>query len=195
MRVIAGTHRRRILIGPQGQQVTRPMPDRVKQSLFDQLWSRGLLDVESAVDVFAGTGSVGIEALSRGITHCTFIERDRQAKRVLEKNIHTLGLTDRAMVLGIDALTAGWIGLLSGQKVGLVFCDPPYKLTADPIGMEKVTELIASISRITDESGVLILRTDDHTQAPTVTGWDKPESVKYGSTVVHFYTHRSITSW
>ena len=187
MRVIAGTHRRRVLTGPQDDRVTRPMPDRVKQSLFDRLWSRGLLDSEAVVDIFAGTGSLGIEALSRGVKHCTFIERDRSAKRILEKNLDTLGLMDRAAVLGVDALTTGWIGLLGERSVGLVFCDPPYKMTADHVGMDRVTGMIKSLARVVDDSAVLMLRTEEHTAAPPVTAWDEPESVRYGSTVMHFY--------
>ena len=163
------------------------MPDRVKQSIFDRLWSRGALESEAVLDVFAGSGSLGIEALSRGITHCTFVERDRTARGVIQKNLDTLGLADRATLLGVDALASGWVGLVAEGTVGLVFCDPPYKLTADEAGMQRVAGLIGALTRVVAQGATLLLRTDDHTQAPVVAGWDGPESQRYGSTVVHGY--------
>ena len=72
MRIIAGTHRGRTLLGPEGDDVTRPITDRVKENLFNRLHSLGVIGYGRVLDVFAGTGSMGLEALSRGATHCTF---------------------------------------------------------------------------------------------------------------------------
>ena len=92
MRIIAGEFRGRKLLPPQGQQ-TRPITDRVKQSLFDILAP----SIEGAVvfDCFAGTGSLGLEALSRGASRAVFFERDRSAVRLLQENIRALGVSDR----------------------------------------------------------------------------------------------------
>ena len=187
MRIIAGTHRRMTLLGPQGDRVTRPITDRVKQSLFDRLWSEGALDCQAVLDLFAGTGSLGIEALSRGVKHCTFVERDRSARQLLEKNLSDLGLTDRATVLGVDAMWGGWFGLLAYKPVGLLFCDPPYKMTDDAVSMTRVAGLIGDMGALVALDGVLVLRTDSHAQPEAVDGWDGPASYPYGSMAVHFY--------
>ncbi len=187
MRVIAGTHRRRTLLPPQGNDVTRPIPDRVKQSLYDRLWSMGSLETGTALDIFSGTGSLGIEALSRGVTRCTFVERDRSARQRLEQNLATLGLTDRATILGVDALAAGWAGLLGRTALGLIFCDPPYALTTDAASMTRIAGLIESLHDVAAPDAVLTLRTDSHTQAPVVPSWAGPASHPYGSTCVHLY--------
>ena len=187
MRIIAGTHRRRALLGPRGDRVTRPITDRVKQSLFDRLWSEGALDCQAVLDLFAGTGSLGIEALSRGVEHCTFVERDRSARQLLEKNLANLGLADRATVLGVDAMWGGWFGLLAHKPVGLLFCDPPYKMTGDAASMARVAGLIGDVGALVAPDGVLVLRTDSYAQAEAVDGWDGPASYTYGSMTVHFY--------
>ena len=98
MRIIGGTHRSRRLHPPPDAETTRPITDRVKVSLFDRLWDAGLLDEGNALDIFSGTGSLGLEALSRGLSHCTFIERDKHALRLLKKNIDELGQIGRAHV-------------------------------------------------------------------------------------------------
>lgn len=175
------------LLGPQGDRVTRPITDRVKQSLFDRLWSEGALDCQSVLDLFAGTGSLGIEALSRGVEHCTFVERDRSARQLLEKNLTSLRLTDRATVLGVDAMWGGWFGLLAYKPVGLLFCDPPYKMTDDAASMARVAGLIGDMAGVVAPDGVLVLRTDSQAQPEAVDGWDGPATYTYGSMAVHFY--------
>ncbi len=189
MRVIAGTHRRRELLGPQGDQVTRPITNRVKQSVFDRLWSMGVFDDESAaaLDLFSGTGSLGIEALSRGVAHCTFVERDRSARQLLEKNLDTLGLSDRATVLGVDVLSLGLLGLSRDEPVGLVFCDPPYKMTGDAESLKRLAEALEALRKTVSDGAVLVLRTDGHVQGPALAGWHGPDTHGYGSMAVHFY--------
>ena len=198
MRIIAGTHRSRVLLAPKDDSVTRPITDRVKQSLFDRLWAMGLITADdpehggNVVDLFAGTGSLGLEALSRGSQHCVFVELDRSARKLLERNIAALELAERATVLGVDALATGWMSLIAGSHTParVVFCDPPYALMSDPLSAGRVAELMAAIAAapgFMEPGGVLILRTDAHAQAPPVTGWEGPTSHPYGSMVVHFY--------
>lgn len=187
MRIISGTHRRRSLLGPQGDRVTRPIPDRVKQSLFDRLWSMGALDCSQAIDLFAGTGSLGIEALSRGITHCVFVERDKSARQLLEQNLANLGLTQRATVLGIDAMMTGALNLLAGRPAGLVFADPPYPLTSEAESMSRVATMIERLSSVMQPDGILMLRTDRHSPPGSIPTWLGPSSYTYGSTTVHLY--------
>src|SRR3712207_4099367 len=99
MRIIAGEFRGRKLLPPEGD-VTRPITDRVKQSLFDIVTP--LLPGARVYDCFAGTGSMGLESLSRGAAHAAFFEQDRSAVGRLRRNIQTLGVADRAMVIAQD---------------------------------------------------------------------------------------------
>jgi 16S rRNA (guanine(966)-N(2))-methyltransferase RsmD len=118
MRVIAGEFRSRRLKSIPGV-ATRPTPDRLRETLFDILGSR----VQGAVflDAYAGTGAVGIEAISRGAARAIFIERSKGAEKVLRENVASLGIDDRAVVaLGAAA------SLIPRYQAGIVFLDPPY---------------------------------------------------------------------
>jgi 16S rRNA (guanine966-N2)-methyltransferase len=123
MRIIAGEFRGRKLLPPEGD-VTRPITDRVKQSLFDILSPR--IEGARVYDCFAGTGSMGLECLSRGAGHATFFESDRSAVALLRKNIDTLDVRDRSTVVDRDIFK--WFATArSGSKASLVFLDPPYR--------------------------------------------------------------------
>ncbi|MBI1827005.1 MAG: RsmD family RNA methyltransferase [Planctomycetes bacterium] len=130
MRIIAGTWRSRLLVVPNFG-TTRPMPDRVKQTVFDVLASYygtpGGLPPLCVADIFAGSGSVGLEALSRGARACVFFERDRTALAALQENIVTLK-ADGEICRG-DAWreASGW----SGEPFELMFLDPPYRDSGD----------------------------------------------------------------
>ena len=124
MRVIGGAHRGRRLRAPRGLR-TRPTADRVREALFDILGPavRGL----RVLDLFAGTGAVGVEALSRGAARVVFVERDRDAVRALQANLAALGLSrDRARILAADAVAALARLGRSEPPFDLVFLDPPY---------------------------------------------------------------------
>ena len=125
MRIIAGAWRGRSLIAPPGTE-TRPTADRVRQALFDMLmhapWGgRSLIEDATVLDVFAGTGALGLEALSRGAASAAFVERSRPALTALRANIEACGAKDRCEVLAIDALLSP-----AGERADIVFLDPPY---------------------------------------------------------------------
>ena len=123
MRVIAGEYRSRVLHAPEGQD-TRPTSDRLRETLFNVLAPR----VEGAVflDLYAGSGAVGIEALSRGAREAIFVEQGEPAMRAIRKNLASLGirggyaLEPRSVAVGLRRLAE------AGRKAGLVFLDPPY---------------------------------------------------------------------
>jgi 16S rRNA (guanine966-N2)-methyltransferase len=125
MRVIAGSARGLKLSAPAGLQ-TRPTGDRVKESLFSIIASRRELVGARILDICAGTGSLGIEALSRGAVSCCFIEQDPAVVAVLQKNLIRAGLNDKAECLTLEALNG--LNRLSkqGKKFDIVFFDPPY---------------------------------------------------------------------
>lgn len=125
MRIVAGQWRGRALTAPSGT-VTRPTADRVRQALFDMLlhapWGgRACVDGAVVLDVFAGTGAMGLEALSRGAARAAFIEQDRAALTALRANIAACRAADRCSVLAMD------VGRVpAGEAASLVFLDPPY---------------------------------------------------------------------
>jgi len=125
VRIVAGAWRGRTLIAPSGE-ATRPTADRVRQALFDRLmhapWAgRAAVEGARVLDVFAGTGALGLEALSRGAAHATFLENGRAALGVLRANVQACGAEARCTVLPADARRPP-----VGQACGLLFLDPPY---------------------------------------------------------------------
>ena len=126
MRIVAGRHRGRLLQAPPGS-ATRPTADRARQALFDMLWhapwaGRGVIEEARVLDAFAGTGALGLEALSRGAAHATFMERDRAALAALRANIAACREEARAQVIAGDATKPP----RAGAPCSLVFLDPPY---------------------------------------------------------------------
>lgn len=125
MRIVAGAWRGKALSAPSGQ-TTRPTADRVRQALFDRLmhapWGgRGVVEGAAVLDGFAGTGAMGLEALSRGAARCAFIERDPAALTALRANVAACGAAARCTVLAADVLRPPL-----GAPCGLLFLDPPY---------------------------------------------------------------------
>ncbi len=130
MWVIAGELKGRRLVTPRGH-VTRPTADRVRLALMDTLlpW----LSDARVLDLYAGVGGVGIEALSRGALHGTFVERDARAVRALEANIKALGLGRRASIVRQDATRATDALGKAGARFTVIFLDPPYEEPADVV--------------------------------------------------------------
>jgi 16S rRNA (guanine966-N2)-methyltransferase len=126
MRIVAGRHRGRSLAAPPGE-TTRPTSDRVRQALFDMLlhapWAgRDMFQEARVLDAFAGTGALGLEALSRGAAHATFIEQDRAALTVLRGNVALLKEEPRCRVIPGDATRPP----MTDAPCSLLFLDPPY---------------------------------------------------------------------
>ena len=134
MRVVAGELGGRVLSAPS-DKTTRPTTDRVRESMFSSLYSRlGGFEGHVALDAFAGSGALGIEALSRGAERCLFFERDAAARGVLEGNLATLGLKPpRACVRGQDVLEAAAARAADFGTFDLVLLDPPYALDAHEV--------------------------------------------------------------
>lgn len=121
MRVVAGRLRGRKIEGPVGD-ATRPTTDKVREAVFNALSSLDVLDGARVIDLFAGSGALGIEALSRGAQHCVFVENNRDALRTLRHNIDHLGLGDCSVVVDRDAM--GALGI--HRDIDVVLADPPY---------------------------------------------------------------------
>ena len=139
MRIIAGIHRGRKLVAPEGL-VTRPMTDRVRENLFNILAPH--LEGAVVLDLFCGSGALGLEALSRGAHLCLFVDADPAAVKATETNAATLRLSGEVRIVRRDALRPGaWIQAPGGAGYTLVFADPPYRLTAEAEGRERLAEM------------------------------------------------------
>ncbi|GAA2863930.1 16S rRNA (guanine(966)-N(2))-methyltransferase RsmD [Aminobacter sp. P9b] len=125
MRVVGGELRGRPLATPRDNAI-RPTTDRTREAVFNMLAHRfgGRLDGARVLDLFAGTGALGIEALSRGASYCVFIEESAEGRGLIRTNVESFGLTGRTKIFRRDATGLGDAGTLG--PFGLVFADPPY---------------------------------------------------------------------
>jgi len=150
VRIIAGTHRGRRIAAPKGEH-TRPTSDRVREALFNLV---GPVEDATVLDLYAGSGALGLEALSRGARRCVFVEADGAACRVIKRNLETLELTG-ALVHQRDAITVLREETLAGRRYDLVLLDPPYERWAAV--RQKLAELLP---RVVAGSGLVVVETD-----------------------------------
>lgn len=165
MRVIAGSLKGSPLETAEGH-TTRPITDRVKESLFSVLGSRfgtlGALPSVDVLDVFGGSGALGIESLSRGTRGCVFVERDRRAVLALRANLERLKLKSVTRVAVENAWTMRVPAPASGSpEFGLIFVDPPYKDAEQVVRVQDLLERLAA--RLAPE-GVIVLRHEIQTE-------------------------------
>jgi 16S rRNA (guanine(966)-N(2))-methyltransferase RsmD len=156
MRIISGKYKRRKLLSPPESAITRPFPDMVKEAMFNLL--RGHFEGEAVLDCFAGTGTVGIEAASRGASRVVCIERDRKVTRVLEQNVEDLGAEEVVEVVTGDALGATAIHRCP-KPVHIVFFDPPYAMVWDAEDWARVRTQFERLIQQLDDTGYAVLRT------------------------------------
>ncbi|WP_284125792.1 16S rRNA (guanine(966)-N(2))-methyltransferase RsmD [Parerythrobacter aestuarii] len=137
MRIIAGEWRGRRLVAPKGD-ATRPTADRTRETLFSMLASRlGSFEELSVLDLFAGSGALGLEALSRGAAKCLFVEQEKPALDTIRANIAALGARERSNVTAGSALQLG----PARESVDLILADPPYETGAGAVALDKLLRL------------------------------------------------------
>lgn len=170
VRVVAGSARGLRIGAPEGHRV-RPTTDRVREATFNALGSMGMVDGRSFADLFAGSGALGIEALSRGAAGCTFCESDRSVARLLRSNLERTRLEGRARVLVGDVMAhLGEGGSLGNLAVDVALADPPYDF-------DRWDELLEHMT-----TRVLVAESDRDLPAPR--GWSRARQRRYGGTVV-----------
>ena len=192
MKIAGGVPRSRKLLSPPESAETRPIPARVKESIFNIL--RGSVDDAVFVDIFAGTGAIGLEAISRGAREAHFVERDRKVIDVLRRNAESLGETVNTTVITGDALHPALVTRLPAA-IDLAFFDPPYPLTADKATWARIIAQCARVGERITPAGFLMLRTPwplwiDRAERETaliIPGLDGPETHDYRHTAVHIY--------
>ncbi|MEI7506494.1 MAG: 16S rRNA (guanine(966)-N(2))-methyltransferase RsmD [Actinomycetes bacterium] len=172
MRVVAGSLRGRPIVAPEGE-ATRPTTDRAREATFNALVSLGAVEDAKVVDLFAGSGAMGIEALSRGAASCAFLERDRKALDSIRHNIKTLQLTDNTTVLSGDVMT----NVVALRNVDLVLADPPYDF-------DRWIDLLSVLNLVLAPGGVVVTESGREIQPPE--GWEAIRSKRYGRAWVAF---------
>lgn len=182
MRIIAGSARGRTLQTPKDDRI-RPTSDRVRQAIFDVLgqWMTDL----SVLDLFAGTGALALEALSRGATRAVLVDADRDAIALCRANAEQLGFVDRCRILPMPAARALEQLKRQGETFQLIFADPPYR--------ERVTsELLEALTAasVVAPEGIVLIEHDHRETAPeNHAGFSRSDERRFGDTVVSFYRH------
>lgn len=161
MRIIAGTKRGMKLFPPKGSG-TRPITDRVKESLFSILYKYNVIEGRFVADLFCGTGSLGLEVLSRAAAHVTFVEKDSKAVEILNRNIAKAAFVAQSKTIRANAFKIG--ALVAEEKYSLVFVDPPYALSRDTGEGSKLANLLELLCQQVTEDGIIVVRTDTQTQ-------------------------------
>jgi len=179
VRIIAGERKGHTIFAPRGRE-TRPTSDRVRENVFNIIgpWIEGA----RVLDLYAGSGAMGLEALSRGAASAVFVESDPDAVRAIERNLDKLRLTG-ATVVRLGASTALAQETAAGRKYDLVLIDPPYAMTS-------FDSLSLYLPRVLADDGLLVLETSKRVE-PELPALDVRTSRAYGSTRVTVFEHRS----
>jgi len=188
MRIIAGQFRRRKLLANPGA-ITRPITDRAKVMLFDYI--RGEMPGKRVIDVFSGTGSLGLEALSRGAQSAVFCEQDHRAHKLLMQNVEHVGVTDRTLCWRIDCLRCSFKarGHLEWYPYDVIFFDPPFQMIDD---LKSGSPLYKSLSRLSKDelstpNALLVLRTPEGSSFQVPENWSTERVISLGSMDMHLF--------
>jgi len=159
MRIIAGTKRGMKLLSPK-TQVSRPITDRVKESLFSVLYNYDLPAGARVADLFSGVGSMGLEALSRGAIFAAFVEKDHDVLCILKKNIERAGFSGVSKVIKANAFKAG-AAAGEGGAYDLVFVDPPYAAAKDAGEGSALSDLLNLLGEQLAPGAIVVVRTSE----------------------------------
>jgi 16S rRNA (guanine966-N2)-methyltransferase len=181
MRITGGIHRSRTIRAPRGD-ATRPTTDRVREALFSILQARGRVDGARVLDLYAGTGALALEALSRGAVRATLVESAKAAVAVIRENIAALdaGAIARVVAMPVERATAA-IG--EDAPYNLVFADPPYADVAD------AARAIGALARanFSGEECVVVLEHAGKSDAPAIAELTCEETRRYGDSAISIY--------
>jgi len=185
MKVTTGSARGTTLIAPEGLH-TRPITDQIKQAIFSS-WQFRIPDC-NFLDIFAGSGSMGIEALSRGATKATFVDNDKTAINIINTNLKNCHFKiEQYEVLKDDAFV--FLQRIANKvKYDVIYMDPPY--TVDEIFIPIIEEI--DKANVLQKDGILAIRTKAEKQMPSeLTNLVKTKEKKYGISMVHYYKNKS----
>jgi 16S rRNA (guanine966-N2)-methyltransferase len=181
MRIVAGSAKGRTLAAPKSDAVIRPTADRVRETIFNVLGQR--CDGLSVLDLYAGTGAMGLEALSRGATNAVLVDRHREALDLCRLNSQALRFEAQVKIIEGDALSVATKLGAQGRRFHLIFADPPYRLNAGPSVLEVLTT-----SAVLKNDGVVVIETGrDEEIAAEVAGFTRVDQRLLGSTRVAIF--------
>jgi 16S rRNA (guanine966-N2)-methyltransferase len=182
VRIIAGSVGGRRLKAPRGA-ATRPTADKVRQAIFNVLAARGAAPAR-VLDLYAGSGAFGLEALSRGAAAALFVERDAAACALIRDNAAALGFTDACDVRCRPVLA--WLAAAPAQRFGWIFLDPPYAAA------DELEAALRQIAALLDDEGLAVAEHDwRRAPAETTGGLALVDRRRYGQTAVSFYTQQA----
>ncbi|NBD22513.1 16S rRNA (guanine(966)-N(2))-methyltransferase RsmD [Paenibacillus glycinis] len=184
MRVIAGTAKGRSLKAVPGKN-TRPTTDKVKEAIFSMIGP--YFDGGLALDLFAGTGGLGIEALSRGADSAVFVDLEGASIEVIKQNVQAAGLSERAEIYRTDAARAVKALAKRDLRFALVFLDPPYR-------MKDMDELMAGLAErgLLEEAATIVVEHDaEHRYPESISGYRQIKHTHYGDTAVTIYRYEA----
>lgn len=180
MRIITGIARGRVIKAPEGLN-TRPTSDRVKESMFNILTYKYSFD--NVLDLFAGSGNLGLEAISRGAKKCIFIEQDKNSYNVLLENIKSLKFDAQSETYKQDAFLALDLLMKRNMKFDLIFLDPPYGKGLIEKSIQKISQ-----NNLLSDKGVIVSEQDEKDIVPEkIDDIVKVRQEKYGRTIISFW--------
>jgi 16S rRNA (guanine966-N2)-methyltransferase len=185
VRVIAGIAKGRTLKAVPGIG-TRPTTDKVKEAIFSMIGP--YFDGGLGLDLFAGTGGLGIEAISRGLDRVVFIDLEKTSIQVIQDNLKSIGFTDQAEVYRNEAMRALKVLAKRGLKFDLIFLDPPYK-------MKQVDEILLQMQQmdmIQERATVLVEHEAAHTYADSIGRFHVRKRTSYGETAITIYDYSDL---
>ena len=183
MRIVAGAFRGRRLFTPKGDRI-RPTTDRVREAIFSIIAPE--VAGAAVLDLYAGTGAMGLEALSRGAGRAVFVDQSADAVRIIRANIELCGAADRARIIRSGAPAAIRRLAAGGELFGLVFLDPPY-------GKGFIEKTIAHLGDIASGSSLAVAEHHIKDVSPArCGGWVKTQERRYGDTLISFYARESL---
>jgi len=180
-RIITGSARGTHLFVPKGEN-TRPTSDRAKEALFSKIGHR-IIDAE-VLDLFAGTGQIGLEALSRGAKKAVFVERHREALTAIRQNIERTRFSDQAVVIPGDVYRVTSRLVSDQARFDFIYCDPPWSFES-----EHMSSLFPALIKLSKPDGLIVLESSRNKESPSFdsTGVSCFERCTYGLTVLSFY--------
>ena len=192
MRIIRGRFGRRKLLSNPGD-TTRPITDKVKESLFEYLEDE--LQGARVADIFAGTGTIGLESLSRGANSIVFFERDRKAVELLRKNVATLKIEDETLCWATDVMKTSFRpkNCEGMTPFDIAFFDPPYRMVPDIVPGKLLYKSLERLGRedVTSENALLVFRTPSRAEFQLPDVWQLDRTLKYSRMEVHWFRKKS----
>lgn len=186
MRIVAGRFRRRKLLSNPGL-VTRPITDRVKEILFERLGEE--LDEARVADVFAGTGTLGLEALSRGAKSVVFVEADRKAHELLETNVGKLGVESETLCWRADVMRCSFRpkGVPEFLPFDVIFFDPPYRMVPYIKPGDSLFKALERLTRpdVSSPEALLVFRTPEQAEFTLPDAWSIERTLDVSSMNIH----------